>query len=193
MDDGRAVPAAGVSPVEVYILFGSNLGDRRERIESGLRRMEESGVRFTARSSIYETEPVGLDDQPWFLNLVARGETTLPPRRLLAACQDAEAAEGRVSMARFGPRTLDVDVLLYGTRRIDEPDFTVPHPRMHERRFVLVPASGIAGGMVHPVLKRSVRSLLRRIRSRERVARLSAGAQRRFRALSAAAGAGGDR
>jgi 2-amino-4-hydroxy-6-hydroxymethyldihydropteridine diphosphokinase len=150
MDDGRAVPAAGVNPVEVYILFGSNLGDRRERIESGLRRMEESGVRFTAQSSIYETEPVGLDDQPWFLNLVARGETTLLPRRLLAACQDAEAAEGRVPTARFGPRTLDVDVLLYGTRQIDEPDFTVPHPRMHERRFVLVPLVEIAADLADP-------------------------------------------
>ncbi len=150
MDDGRAVPAAGVSPVEVYILFGSNLGDRRGRIESGLRRMEESGVRFTARSSIYETEPVGLDDQPWFLNLVARGETTLSPRRLLAACQGAEAAEGRVPTARFGPRTLDVDVLLYGRHQIDEPDFTVPHPRMHERRFVLVPLVEIAPDLADP-------------------------------------------
>ncbi|MEN6368430.1 MAG: 2-amino-4-hydroxy-6-hydroxymethyldihydropteridine diphosphokinase [Thermotogota bacterium] len=150
MDDGRTEPAAGLDPADVYILFGSNLGDRRGRIERGLSRMARSDVRWTARSSIYETEPVGLADQPWFLNLVARGTTTLSPRALLAACKDAEAAEGRVPTMRFGPRTLDVDILLYGALRIDEPDLSIPHPRMNERRFALTPLVEIAPDLKDP-------------------------------------------
>jgi 2-amino-4-hydroxy-6-hydroxymethyldihydropteridine diphosphokinase len=150
MDDGRIEPAAGLDPVDVYILFGSNLGDRRERIERGLARVAQRGVRWTARSSVYETEPVGLSDQPWFLNLVARGTTTLSPRALLAACQDAETAEGRVPTVRFGPRTLDVDILLYGTLQVDEPDLSIPHPRMNERRFALAPLVEIAADLSDP-------------------------------------------
>lgn len=150
MDDGRTEPAAGVVPAEVYILFGSNLGDRRRTIERGLRHMERSGVHWTARSSIYETEPVGVTDQPWFLNLVAKGVTPLSPRALLGACKAAEVAENRVPSVRFGPRTLDVDVLLYGTAHIEEPDFTVPHPRMNERRFALTPLVEIAPDLTDP-------------------------------------------
>ena len=150
MDDGRTEPAAGLDPVDVYVLFGSNLGDRRERIERGFTRMARSGVRWAARSSVYETEPVGLAEQPWFLNLVARGTTTLSPRALLAACKDAEAAEGRIRTVRFGPRTLDVDILLYGTLRIDEPDLSIPHPRMNERRFALAPLVEIAPDLKDP-------------------------------------------
>ncbi|MDD5264870.1 MAG: 2-amino-4-hydroxy-6-hydroxymethyldihydropteridine diphosphokinase [Candidatus Bipolaricaulis sp.] len=136
--------------MDVYILFGSNLGDRRERIERGLARVAQRGVRWTARSSIYETEPVGLSNQPWFLNLVARGTTPLSPQALLAACKDAETAEGRVPTVRFGPRTLDVDILLYGTQQVDEPNLSIPHPRMNERRFVLTPLVEIAPDLSDP-------------------------------------------
>lgn len=141
----RATEAGGV---RVYILFGSNLGDRRQSIEQALARLAGGGIRWMARSSFYETEPVGVEDQPWFLNLAACGETAMPPRALLALCKEAEAAAGRRERVRFGPRELDADILLYGELEVTESDLTIPHPRLRQRRFALVPLLEIAPDLV---------------------------------------------
>ncbi len=130
------------------MLFGSNLGDRRALIEGGLRALEHRGVRWTGRSSFYETEPVEVEDQPWFLNVVARGVVTMSPRHLLTACKEAEAAAGRTQGVRFGPRPLDVDILLFGEIAVGEPDLIIPHPRLRERRFALVPLVELAPDLV---------------------------------------------
>ncbi len=137
-----------LSQVEAYLLFGSNLGDRRGRIERGLSALEQRGVRWAARSSFYETEPVGMEDQPWFLNLAARAKLELSPRSLLTACKECERAAGRRTGPRFGPRELDIDILLYDERVVQEPDLTIPHPRLCERRFALVPLLEIAPDLV---------------------------------------------
>jgi len=134
--------------VETYLLFGANLGDRRSANEKGLSWLGCHGVRWIARSSFYETEPVGMEEQPWFLNLAARGRTGLSPRDLLAVCKEAEASLGRQPGVRFGPRTLDVDILLYDDVELAEPDLVIPHPRLRERRFALVPLVELAPDLV---------------------------------------------
>lgn len=135
----------------VFLCLGSNLGDRRGQIAGGLTELERSGVSVDRRSSIYETEPVGGEDQPWFLNQVIRGTTGLTPIGLLEVCKRIERFFGREpTEVRFGPRTLDVDILLYGDRVIEDTHLTIPHPRMHRRRFVLVPLVEIAPRLVDP-------------------------------------------
>ncbi len=132
-----------------YLALGSNLGDRRAQLRQAIERLgfEEAGegLRVTAVSGVYETDPVGgPEDQGPYLNLVAEVETTLDPFQLLERCLATEAAGGRVRSLRWGPRTIDVDVLLYGDVRIEAPELTLPHPRMWERRFVLEPLNDLA-------------------------------------------------
>ncbi len=157
--------------VDVYLLFGSNLGDRQEAIERGLSALADRGVEWTARSAFYETEPVGVEDQPWFLNLVARGLTNLSPRSLLALCKEAEASAGRRDGARFGPRTLDVDILLYDEIGVEEPDLVIPHPRLRERRFALVPLVEVAPDLVDFRDGRTFASVLRGLDDGKKVAK----------------------
>jgi 2-amino-4-hydroxy-6-hydroxymethyldihydropteridine diphosphokinase len=131
-----------------FIGLGSNLGDRRAALRQGLAQLEAAGD-VTGVSPLYETEPVGgPEDQGAFLNLVVELATADSPRRLLARCQELEEAAHRVRTVRFGPRTLDADVLLVGDLTLDEPDLVVPHPRMWERRFVLQPLSDLAPELV---------------------------------------------
>lgn len=135
----------------VFLGLGSNVGDRRGRIAGGVAELERSGVTVEIRSSVYETEPVGFEDQPWYLNQVIRGRTSLDPHTLLEECKRIERLFGREPTGvRFGPRPLDIDVLLYGDRVIEDDRLTIPHPRMHERRFVLVPLVEIAPRLVDP-------------------------------------------
>lgn len=148
MRSSRGDQAPLARRVETYLLFGSNLGDRRGAIERGLSMLEERGVEWTARSSFYETEPVGVEDQPWFLNLAARGLVSVSPQALLELCKAAEEAAGRRRGVRFGPRPLDVDILLYGEEEVCEPDLAIPHARLCERRFALVPLCEIAPDLV---------------------------------------------
>jgi 2-amino-4-hydroxy-6-hydroxymethyldihydropteridine diphosphokinase len=123
-----------------FLGLGSNLGDRLAALQRAADLLAgEPGVTLTRSSRVWETDPVGGPPQPDFLNAVVRAETDLEPAGLLAACQRVEAALGRVRAERWGPRTIDVDLLLYGARTIDTPDLTVPHPRMVERAFVLMP------------------------------------------------------
>lgn len=122
-----------------FIALGSNLGDRLVNLQRAVDLLAGiEGIEVLRSSRVYETEPVG-PPQPEYLNAVIEVRTTLEPGRLLAACLGVEDAMGRVRLERWGPRVVDVDVLTYGEEDVDEPDLTIPHPRMHERGFVLVP------------------------------------------------------
>ena len=123
-----------------YLGLGSNLGDRLGNLRRAIALLgARSGIRVVRTSSVYETDPVGGPPQGDFLNAVVKVETSLPARAVLEACMAVEAEMGRVRAERWGPRPIDIDLLLFGDERIDEPDLTVPHPRMHERAFVMVP------------------------------------------------------
>jgi len=122
-----------------YLGLGSNLGDRLANLGRAVRELEERGVRALRSSRVYETDPVGGPPQPEYLNAVVEVGTELEPRELLAVCLEVEAEMGRVRGERWGPRVIDIDLLTYGGIDMDEPELTVPHPRMHERAFVLVP------------------------------------------------------
>jgi len=153
----------------VFLGLGSNVGDREASLRAALRGLEARGFRVTALSSLYLTEPVDAPPQEWFLNAVAGGETALSPEALLRACLDTERALGRVRDVPRGPRTIDLDLLLYGDEVRDTPGLTLPHPRMHERRFVLVPLVEIAPGARHPVLGLTAAEMLRRCPDRSQV------------------------
>jgi 2-amino-4-hydroxy-6-hydroxymethyldihydropteridine diphosphokinase len=135
-----------------YVGLGANLGDREGTIRAAVAALgEEEGIEVVAVSTLRDTEPVGVGEQPRYLNGVAALETTLTPRRLLERLLEVEQRFGRVRVpAEHGPRTLDLDLLLYGDEAIDEPGLTVPHPRLHERRFVLEPLAELAPGLVVP-------------------------------------------
>lgn len=143
-----------------YLSAGSNLGDRKANMKSAIASLGTAGILVRRVSHIYETEPVGIADQPWFLNLVLEVETRLSPHGLLASCMGIEAGHGRVRTSPGAARTLDLDILLYDNLIIDEPDLRIPHPRMAERRFVLEPLAEIAPAVIHPVLGKSALSLL---------------------------------
>jgi 2-amino-4-hydroxy-6-hydroxymethyldihydropteridine diphosphokinase len=123
-----------------YVGIGSNVGEPQTQVERALRELEGlPGTRLVRASSLYETEPVGLREQPGFINAVAMVETALSPRALLDGLLEIERRHGRVRTVKNGPRTLDLDILLYGNLRVQEDGLTIPHPRMHERGFVLEP------------------------------------------------------
>lgn len=124
---------------KAYLALGSNLGDRLDHLSRAVRLLDSTdGVDVVRSSRIYETDPVG-PPQPAYLNAVIEVETSRSPRELLGACRAVEDALGRVRTERWGPRTIDVDVLTFDEQTVDEPDLQIPHPRMHERGFVLVP------------------------------------------------------
>lgn len=143
----------------VYLGLGSNQGDRRAYLEAAIARLGELG-RVTALSSFYETEPVELTRQEWFLNCALALETELLPRQLLKRILAIEHALGRKRRHPKGPRTLDIDILLFGRATVALPGLKIPHPALDQRRFVLAPLAEIAPEARHPVLKRSVRELL---------------------------------
>lgn len=143
---------------EVFLGLGSNLGDREGNLRGALRRLEV-GVAIGAVSSFYETDPVGYLDQPVFVNAVCRGETTLAPRELLGLAKSIEAQMGREPTFPDGPRLIDIDILSYGSEVLDTAELTIPHPRIAERAFVLVPLSEIAPNWRHPVLGKTAGEL----------------------------------
>ena len=144
-----------------YIGFGSNIDDRLNYITQALRLLlEADSVSLIQISSLYETEPVGYENQGWFLNGVVAVETDLPVHQLLVLLKEIEARVGRQHRERWGPREVDLDLLIYDQCRIDTPDLIVPHPEMHQRSFVLVPFAEIGPEVFHPILQENIRTLL---------------------------------
>lgn len=142
----------------VYLSLGSNVGDREQNLETAIAALGDLGM-VVARSAFYETEPVEFTAQPWFLNCALVLETTKMPRQLLKALLDLERTMGRRRTLHKGPRTIDIDILLFGDSIVDSDGLTIPHPTLHERRFVLEPLAEIAPGLLHPVLKKTVQEL----------------------------------
>lgn len=152
----------------VYLALGSNLGDREKNLEEARERIA-AFVSVTRASSIYETEPVGVKEQPWFLNQVLAGTTPLSPVDLLRRVKKIETEMGRTEGIRFGPRPIDIDILFYDRVIELSPILTIPHPRLHERAFVLTPLAEIAPELIHPRLRVPIRTLLERLESPEDV------------------------
>lgn len=132
---------------KVYLGLGSNIGESKRNIESALLLLSEK-VNILNKSSYYETEPVGFKDQPWFLNMVIEGETDLNPIELLEFTQSIERDMKRVKTILNGPRIIDVDILIYGDINMESEDLIIPHPRMHERAFVMVPIFELAPNLL---------------------------------------------
>ena len=142
-----------------YVALGTNLGDKRRQLENALAALQQAGVTVRRVSPFIETEPYGVTDQPAFLNGVCEVETTLSPQELLAILLKIETQQGRVRTRHWGPRVIDLDLLLYDDQIIDEPNLQVPHPDMENRGFVLQPLAAIAPQVVHPKLGQTIERL----------------------------------
>jgi 2-amino-4-hydroxy-6-hydroxymethyldihydropteridine diphosphokinase len=144
----------------VYIALGSNLGDRASMLGRAIAAMNSAGIHVVRQSSLYVTEPVGAPGQGWFLNAVVEAETSLLPLQLLHALLKIERELGRRRLTPHGPRAIDLDILFYGSSVIRSRDLEVPHPRLTERRFVLIPLAQLAPDLRHPVSHKSINQLL---------------------------------
>jgi 2-amino-4-hydroxy-6-hydroxymethyldihydropteridine diphosphokinase len=142
----------------VYLSLGSNVGDREANLREAISKLSEVG-QVVAVSAFYETEPVDTGPQPWFLNCAVKLDTEKMPRQLIAAILSLEQSMGRQRRKEKAPRTIDIDVLLFGSSIVELPSLTIPHPRMHQRRFVLEPLAEIAPEARHPGFKRTIREL----------------------------------
>jgi len=162
-----------VAGTTVYLSLGSNLGDREKNLRAAIGALGGAGVCALKVSSFYETEPVDLREQPWFLNCIAQGETKIPPTDLLRALRGIESQMGSKKLVEKGPRLIDIDILLYGDESIDTQELQVPHPRMLQRRFVLVPLAEIAPNLRHPSWAGTVADLLAKALDQSQVKRIN--------------------
>jgi 2-amino-4-hydroxy-6-hydroxymethyldihydropteridine diphosphokinase len=144
----------------IYLSLGSNLGERAENLVRAVQALPGAGVRVLRQSSLYETEPVDLLEQPWFLNCVLEAETSLSPQELLGALQGIERQLGSRKLVARGPRIVDLDIIFQGSTVLRTSEIEIPHPRMAERRFVLVPLAELAPSLVHPVFHATIAELL---------------------------------
>jgi 2-amino-4-hydroxy-6-hydroxymethyldihydropteridine diphosphokinase len=159
--------------MRAYIGLGSNVGEREENLVRAISLLDSSpGIRVLRRASLYETEPVGIEAQPWFFNTVVEVEAELAPGELLRRLKEIEKALGREDRGRWGPREIDLDLLLYGDLVMEEDGLVLPHPELHRRRFVLEPLCELAPELIHPRLGRPLRELLAGLDERKKVIRL---------------------
>ena len=154
-----------------YLSLGSNVGDREAQLREAQARLSSIG-RLVAVSSLYETEPVEFTKQSWFLNCVVAIETTNAPRQLMAAILGIEEEMGRRRVQKKGPRSIDIDILLFDDLVLESKELTIPHPAMHQRRFVLEPLADIAPQMLHPVFRKTIRELLGALPAGQQVRKL---------------------
>jgi 2-amino-4-hydroxy-6-hydroxymethyldihydropteridine diphosphokinase len=157
----------------VYLSLGSNVGDRDENLKAAIAALPAAGVQVRRVSSFYETEPVDYLDQAWFLNCVVQAETELPPLELLRRLRGVEARMGSKKLIAKGPRLIDIDILLHGQETMDTSELQVPHPRMAQRRFVLVPLAEIAPGLRHPSWSGTAQELLAETPDKSEVRRVA--------------------
>ncbi len=154
---------------DVYLSLGSNLGVRETHLNNALERLQKKGIRPVRLSSFYETEPVDVTDQPDFLNLVCQVSTKLDPFQLLSACRQVESEMQRLREVNKGPRNIDIDIILYNQRIIDQPRLTIPHPHWSQRNFVLIPLQEIAPDLRDPATGHSIQELIARSPDQARV------------------------
>jgi len=157
----------------VFLSLGSNVGDREKNLRDAIAALPELGVQIKKVSSIYETEPLDLLEQPWFLNCVVEGETTVPPAALLRELRELEKRMGSKKPVARGPRLIDLDILVYGLQTINSPELQVPHPRMHLRRFVLAPLAEIARDLKHPSWRGNAAQLLDALKDKSAVKKIN--------------------
>ena len=143
----------------IFLSLGTNLGDRAANLRSAVSALAPP-MRVVRESSIYETAPWGFEDQSHFLNMVVEAETDLAPLDLLKYLKTLETELGRTPTFRYGPRLIDLDILFYDELILQKPELTIPHPRLHERAFVLVPLADLAPNFIHPVLQKTIQQLL---------------------------------
>lgn len=154
--------------VESFIALGSNLGDREDNLRRAIEMISRQ-MSLTEMSSVYETEPMYNESQNWFLNCVVSVETNLKPRDLLERLQNMEHEMGRKRTERYGPRLIDLDILFYDDEIVSEPGLEIPHPKITERLFVLMPLAEISPDLVHPVLKKRITELVDILKSDKKV------------------------
>ncbi len=145
----------------VYLLLGSNLGDRMQHLENGMNKVKSMGGNIIRRSSVYETAPWGVTGQPDYLNAACKIVTRLSPQELFSVLKKIERNEGRTNQRKYASRTLDIDILFYDDLIANSEDVIIPHPKLHLRKFVLVPMQELDGSFIHPVFNKSINDLLK--------------------------------
>jgi 2-amino-4-hydroxy-6-hydroxymethyldihydropteridine diphosphokinase len=157
---------------DVFLLLGSNLGDRQAYLQQAIAHIEQEIAPVVARSSVYETQSWGKTDEPDYLNQVIQLQTNIPAKGILYKILNIEKAMGREREVKWGSRIIDIDILFYGSEVINEDQLIVPHPELHNRMFTLAPLAEIAPELIHPVLKKNIAQLKRELKSNLHVKKL---------------------